>query len=115
VQAGPVFGEDVGDGVGVEVGAGVGDDVVVVYAVVLCDPPAPVHVRVKVVFAPPGVLDSEPLVALLPTQPPDAVQDVALVDDQLNVVDCPCANDDGAAVKVTAGTLPEDDCVVALA
>jgi hypothetical protein len=57
----------------------------------------------------------EPLAALLPDQPPEAVQEVALVDDQLNVEAPPFATVLGLAVKLTvgAGTVTETvaDCV----
>ena len=42
-------------------------------------PPAPVQVNVNVVDADRAPLDCEPLVALTPLQPPEAVQEVALV------------------------------------
>lgn len=60
-------------------------------------------------------LDCEPLIALLPDQPPEAVQEVALVDDQLNVDALPLATVLGLAVKLTvgAGAVTETvaDCV----
>ena len=61
-------------------------------------------------------LDCEPLIALLPDQPPEAVQEVALVDDQLNVDALPLATVLGLAVKLTVGagafTETVADCVV---
>jgi len=67
---------------------------------------------VVVVSAP---LDCEPLIALLPDQPPEPVQEVALVDDQLNVDALPLATVLGLAVKLTvgAGAVTETvaDCV----
>jgi hypothetical protein len=48
-------------------------------------------------------LDWEPLIALLPAQPPEAVQEVALVDDQLNVEALPLATVLGLAVTLTVG------------
>jgi len=60
-------------------------------------------------------LDCEPLIALLPDQPPEPVQEVALVDDQLNVDALPLATVLGLAVKLTvgAGAVTETvaDCV----
>jgi hypothetical protein len=60
-------------------------------------------------------LDCEPLIALLPDQPPEAVQEVALVDDQLNVDALPLATVLGLAVKLTVGagafTETVADCV----
>jgi hypothetical protein len=53
---------------------------------------------------------------MLPDQPPEAAQEVALVEDQLNVEALPLVTVLGLAVKVTvgAGALTEtvaDDCV----
>jgi hypothetical protein len=45
----------------------------------------------------------EPLVASLPLQPPDAVQEVALVEDQVNVELPPLATLVGAALSETLG------------
>jgi hypothetical protein len=45
----------------------------------------------------------EPLVASLPLQPPDAVQEVALVEDQANVDAAPLWTVLGLAENVTAG------------
>jgi hypothetical protein len=44
-----------------------------------------------------------PLVALLPLQLPDAVQDVAFVEVQVSVDAAPLATDVGFAVNVTVG------------
>jgi hypothetical protein len=60
-------------------------------------------------------LDCEPLIPLLPDQPPEAVQAVALVEDQLSVDALPLAMVLGLAVKLTvgAGAVTETvaDCV----
>jgi hypothetical protein len=48
-------------------------------------------------------VDCDPLVASLPDQPPEAVQAVALVEDQLSVVLLPLVTVLGAALKVTVG------------
>ena len=60
-------------------------------------------------------LDCEPLIALLPDQPPEAVQAVVLVDDQVSVVVAPLLTVLGAAERLTvgAGVLTETvaDCV----
>ena len=60
-------------------------------------------------------MDCEPLTALLPDQAPEAVHDVALVDDQLNVEAPPLAMVLGLAVKLTVGaaavTETVADCV----
>lgn len=48
-------------------------------------------------------VDCEPLVAWLPDQPPDAVQDVAFVDDQLKVELLPLIIELGLAARLTVG------------
>jgi hypothetical protein len=48
-------------------------------------------------------LDCEPLIPLLPDQLPEAVQAVALVEDQLSVDALPLAMVLGLAVKLTVG------------
>jgi len=48
-------------------------------------------------------VDDEPLVDLLPDHPPDAVHEVALVDDQLMVELAPLTRVLGLAVTVTVG------------
>jgi hypothetical protein len=42
-------------------------------------------------------------VALVPAQPPDAVHDVAFVDDQVSVTDEPETTEEALDVKVTVG------------
>ena len=49
-------------------------------------------------------VDSLPEVALAPDQAPEAVQEVAFVEDQVSVEDAPFAIDAGFAVSVTVGT-----------
>ena len=66
-------------------------------------PPAPVQVSVNVVLVVRLSVLWEPLVALLPVQPPEAVQDVAWVEDQVRVEVAPLATVLGLAVRVTAG------------
>ena len=58
-------------------------------------------------------VDWLPEVALAPDQPPEAVQEVALVEDQVSVEDPPLATDAGFAASDTVGT--GGDTVVALA
>ncbi len=48
-------------------------------------------------------MDALPDVALVPLQLPEAVQDVALVDDQVSVAADPDTTDDGATASVTDG------------
>lgn len=45
----------------------------------------------------------EPLVALLPVQPPEAVQEVAFVEDQVKVEALPLVTVLGLALKVIEG------------
>ena len=49
-------------------------------------------------------LDWLPEVALLPDHAPEAVQEVALVEDQVSVEDAPLATDAGFAASDTVGT-----------
>ena len=44
-----------------------------------------------------------PDAAFVPVQPPDAIQDVAFVDDQVNTDVPPLAIEDGLALKVRVG------------
>jgi hypothetical protein len=69
----------------------------------VAEPPAPVHVSVNFVAAVRADVDIEPLIARLPPQPPDAIQDVALVDDQVNVDAAPLLTVLGLAERLTAG------------
>jgi hypothetical protein len=68
-----------------------------------------------VVLALRAPVPAEPLVALVPVQPPEAVHDVALVDDQLRVEVAPLATVLGLELKVTVGaravTETVADCV----
>jgi hypothetical protein len=70
-----------------------------------CDaePPAPVQVRVNFVVALSAGVVCEPAVASEPLQPPEAVQAVASVDDQVNADVAPLLIVAGVAVRVTAG------------
>lgn len=96
---------------------GVGPDATVTVTDCAAVPPAPVQVSVKVVVAASPVRASEPLNDLVPAHPPDAVQAVALADDQFSVVEPPLATVVGVAVSVTEGaagcvTVTFTDCVV---
>jgi hypothetical protein len=66
-------------------------------------PPTPVHWRVKVEPWDKVPVDSEPLVERGPLHPPLAVQDVALLDDQVSVELSPPAIDSGSAASVSVG------------
>jgi hypothetical protein len=53
----------------------------------------------------------EPLTALVPDQPPVAVQEVALVEDQVSVALLPLATVLGLALKLTVGAGAVTDTV----
>jgi hypothetical protein len=67
-------------------------------------PPAPVHANTNEVDCVRVGVTKVPDVGRLPDQPPDAVQLVALVEDQLRVEVPPLATVVGFAVIVTVGT-----------
>lgn len=62
----------------------VGRGATVIAVLALSEPPEPVQVNAKDVLAEKGPTLCEPLVALLPDQPPLAEQDVALVEVHVN-------------------------------
>jgi hypothetical protein len=64
-------------------------------------PPVPVQVSLYVAFAVSDPVDCDPLKALEPDQAPEAVQAVALLDDQDNVAPLPLATVLGLAPNVT--------------
>jgi hypothetical protein len=78
-------------------------------------PPVPVQVSPKVELAVRAPVDCEPLAALVPDQAPEAVQEVALMADQVSVELPPLATVPGLATKVTVGagdvTETVADCV----
>jgi hypothetical protein len=78
-----------------------------------CDaePPAPVQVRINFVVAVSAEVACEPVVACEPLQPPEAVQELALVDDQLNDEVAPLLTVLGFAVRVTVGVAAVTDTV----
>ena len=90
----------VGLALSVTVGAGAATVTVVDWA---AEPPVPLHVKVYLVVAVRAPVLCEPLVASLPLHPPDAVQDVVLVDDQVSVAAAPLLTVLGLAEKVTVG------------
>jgi len=67
-------------------------------------PPAPVQDKVYVVLAVSAPVDWDPLVAFGPAHPPEAVQAVALVADQVRLLLPLFATLLGLAVKLTVGT-----------
>ncbi len=67
------------------------------------EPPAPLHVSVNVVVVVRAEVVRVPLVGSLPVQPPEALQEVAFVEDQVRVEVAPNATVLGLAEIVTAG------------
>jgi hypothetical protein len=88
-----------GEADNVTTGAGVS----VAVAVAIAEPPAPEQLNVKVVVALSAALVSLPEVALVPVQPPEAVQDVALVLLHVNVTVWPAVIAVGLRFNVTVG------------
>jgi hypothetical protein len=80
---------------------GVDETVTVVDCV--AEPPLPVHVSVNFVVLVRAGVTVEPLVGSPPLQPPEAVQEVALVANQVNVELPPLATVLGLAANVTVG------------
>lgn len=72
-------------------------------------PPVPVQLSVKVVPVVKLPVLAEPDVARVPLQPPDAVQDVARVDDHVRVLELPLSTRLGEADNDTVGAVPVDD------
>ena len=68
-------------------------------------PLAPLQVRVNVVVALSAPVLALPVVGSLPDHPPEAVQLVAFVDDQLNVEADPLLTVPGVAIRVMPGEL----------
>jgi len=66
-------------------------------------PPVPVQTRVYVVLALSAPVACDPVVAMVPDHPPEAVQEVAFVLDQFNVEVAPLATVLGLALSVTVG------------
>lgn len=70
----------------------------------VAEPPAPVHISVKVPELVRLLRVSLPDVALVPVHAPDAVHVVALVLDQLSVVEPLYATESELALSVSVGT-----------
>jgi hypothetical protein len=83
--------------------------------VVACEalPPAPVQVSEYVALAVKAPVDCDPLVALEPDQAPEAVQEVALVEDHVSVDPLPLAMVLGLALRLTAAVGVEVTVTVA--
>jgi hypothetical protein len=80
--------------------AGLATDTVTDWA---ADPPAPVQVNVYFVVAVTAAVPADPLVPSLPFQPPEALHEVALLDDQVKVALPPLLTVEGFALNVTVG------------
>lgn len=89
---------------------GAGGDTVTV-ADCAAEPPAPVQVSVYLVVAESAGVAAEPLVGSEPLHPPEAVQEVALVEDQVKVDVAPVLIVLGFADRVTAGGVCVTDTV----
>ena len=98
----PFGATDVGLTFSVTVGAGVDCCMVTVTDCAVL-PPAPVQVSVYITVAISGPTLSLPIVFLLPDQPPEAVQLVALLVVQLNVVLLFAVTVTGFALRLTVG------------
>lgn len=75
------------------------------------EPPAPVHDSTYFVLALSAPVDRDPLVATDPLQAPEAVQAVALVEDQIRVALSPLSTVLGLVVNVTVGVGEVTDTV----
>jgi len=82
-----------------------GGDEIVTVADALLVPPEPVQARLKVLVLVKATVDWLPEVALVPVHPlaPEAVQEVALVEDQVSVEVAPFATEVGFAASDTVG------------
>jgi hypothetical protein len=96
----PPLATEVGFAVNVTVGAGA---TLTVAVAVLLEPPAPLQVNEYDVAAASGPVLWLPLATLPPFQPPEAVQEVALVEFHVSVEAPPVATEVGFAVNVTVG------------
>jgi len=90
-------------GVAVNVTDGAAGCVTVTFTDCVADPPGPLQVSANAEVAVSAPVDAVPDVALLPLQLPEAVQAVALVDDQVSVAGEPETTEAGTADSVTDG------------
>ncbi len=74
----------------------------------MAEPPVPEQVNVYDAAALKGPTDSDPEVAFAPDQPPDAIHEVALVDNQVSVTEEPVTTDVALELNVTVGAPAED-------
>jgi hypothetical protein len=84
------------------VGAGAGE-VTDTVADCVPTPPGPVQVSEYVSFAVKAPVDCEPLTGLAPDQAPEAMHEVALLDDQVNMAELPLVIVLGPAAIATVG------------
>jgi hypothetical protein len=70
--------------------------------------PVPLQVSVNVVLADNVPVDCVPEVALPPVQPPEAVHEVAFVEDQVSIELAPAVTEVGLALSVAVGAGVED-------
>jgi hypothetical protein len=87
----------------VTVGAGGGGALTVIVTEVSAEPPGPVQARLYDAVVVSSERTSVPDRALVPDQPPVAVQVVVFMDDQVNVDDPPVETLSGLADNVTVG------------
>lgn len=90
-------------GSALNVTVGVTNPTTVAVLVAEAEPPAPAQDKLNVVVPVSGPEDSLPLVAFWPVQPPDAVQFVALIDDQVIRVAADALTVEGFTATVTLG------------
>jgi hypothetical protein len=67
-------------------------------------PPLPAHAKVNLVVEESAAVLSDPLMGCVPLQPPDAVHDVAFVEDHVSFEVAPLATVVGFAANVTVGS-----------
>ena len=76
--------------------------------VAMAEPPAPEQLKVYEAAAATGSVASDPAVAIEPDQPPEAVHELASVEDQVSVTGEPEAILEALEVKVTVGAGADD-------
>ncbi|OGI62219.1 MAG: hypothetical protein A2W18_10935 [Candidatus Muproteobacteria bacterium RBG_16_60_9] len=88
-------------GLALKVSVGGGNTVTVMLRVIA--PPAPVQLKSNVLVFASAPVDALAIVAFVPDHAPEAVQDVALVEDQVSVAAFPTNTLVGLALKATIG------------
>ena len=82
-----------------------GGDEIVTVADALLVPPEPVQARLKVLVLVKATVDWLPEIALVPVHPPEAVQEVTLVEDQVSIEVPPLVTDVGFAASDKVGVV----------